>query len=273
MPIYTAPDNVIGKPDVSAYFPKRTLTRPDSTGISNYGLSKLVDQGEALDDEARMQAYQRDTQAANEQRAVLSQIAAQAEAANEARKQNLDFVKGNANVPQGPAAAAYGIPTNPAIQNQMDALMPQSVLAKIAAEKASANASNASATKSRSDATKVKTKYTDPSGLSYEVNGAPQEADLSSLPPNVRDAMLNGSGPLKVVGDRVNSGGGSSIHEKAATAAAPVAVVMPDGKSTAASNAVPDGNGNFIVDATDARTKTTRKVIVKKDGSYVGTAD
>ena len=266
--IFPDPKDVISAPNQEVYTTTKK-TRPEG-GIVNYGLARLVDLEDALDQAAMLKQYGQDLAATNEQRSVLARMAAEANAANEARKQNLDFgAAARDSIALEPILNEAGVPMDPEIQRQLDTAKPQSVLAKIAKDRADANQSNASAAKSNQErTTKIKTKYDPTNGVTYELTGAPGEADLSQLPPNVAEAMRTGKGGISTLGNRDNGAGGTSFGAQGATAAAPVKAVMPSGRKAAVSNVQPLNDGTFVGEINQKGVIT--KVRIDADGNFLG---
>lgn len=268
MPTMPNPDDIIKQPDAAAYIPKVRRTRPDATGITNYGLAKLVELEEALDSQAAQMQYQDELSRGNEQRSVLAEMARRQQAELDRREQDLDFgASARDDIALGPLLEQYGVPYDPAIQGELDRAKPQSVLAKIAKDRASAHKDRTGGGMS-----KIKTKYDAVAGPGYEVTGPLTDDVLSQLPPDVAEAMQSGKGGTPLTGDRGNSAGGTSFRDRAAKASAPTAMKVK-GQSVPITNATDRGDGTFAVPVFDAKSGRNRTAIIDSEGRLIGAED
>lgn len=273
--IFPKVDDVIQKPDAGMYASKLKRTKPDSTGIVNYGLSRLVDMEEQLDEQALLDQYQGDLASTNQQRTGLAEIAARANAEMEARQQNLNFGAATKDrIALEPLMQAAGVPMDPSGQQEMDAINKQGLLAKIAKD-------SADAAKSRSEGGQKKEIERTNDSLSgknavklkgpWTVNDLPTLINEHGLDPTEARALLSGKSNYSLLGDQTSSmGGQSSFHSQAATAAAPPTSIKVGGQSIPLQGARPSGDGNFEVEVFDGKRQANRTVIVDGEGRVIG---
>lgn len=268
--IFPKVDDVIQKPDAAMYASKLKRTRPDSTGIVNYGLSRLVDIEEQLDEQALLDQYQEQLTSTNSQRSKLAEIAAAANAEMESRKDNLNFAAAvKDRIELAPVMQTAGIPMNPDGQTELDAINKQGLLAKIAKD-------SADAAKSHSDGMKKKIKYgydeqSGKTGITLEGDWTPQELVAKGIPQQRAEQILSGDSTFALTGDQTsNMGGQSNFHSQAATAAAPPTSIKVGGQAIPLQGARPSGDGNFEVEVFDGKRQANRTVIVDGEGRVIG---
>lgn len=276
--IYADPKDIIPQIDASVYRTNVKPVMPDSTGISNYGLAKLVEQGAQLDEANMIRQQEAQTAAANEQRSVLAELAAAMNNASESRKQNLDYLSKDQNIPKQPIAAEYGILSDPSVLAKSDALNEQSVLASIAKTRAEA-------TEKSNPSAKLKTKLDEFGRPTFEYGGDMSPEMIQELRQKQQNAAKTSSliappSPLDVPMPPPLMGEHQippppfppELQQKAAAAAAPVKIAMPSGKSATLTDVQPVGDGTFV-GTVMSKGGQPAKVRIREDGSYAGRAE